>query len=77
MLLEQLVKKAAQPAKYDWESYYRWFFCNLTDQEVTDFRVWLCEECQTVNILFLPARYGKCRGCQMIYLPSGSGGRKA
>jgi hypothetical protein len=24
----------------------------------------------TVNILYLPARYGKCRSCSLIHLPS-------
>lgn len=76
MLLEQLVEKAAQPPKYDWESYYRWFFCSAGDRDVSDYRFWLCEECHTVNILLLPARYGKCRGCQMIYLPPRTGGQE-
>lgn len=68
MLLEQLVEKAGQPPKYDWEYYYRWLFSQAAGREVTDFRVWQCLECLTTNILFLPARYGKCRQCGLLHL---------
>lgn len=74
MLLEQLVEKASQPPEYDWEGYYRWLFSSLAGREVTDFRFWQCESCFTVNLLYLPARHGECRGCKLIYLGDGSGG---
>ena len=69
MLLEQLVEKAARPPEFDWGSYYRWFFSQLAGREVTDFTYWLCKHCLTVNVVYLPARYGKCRCCQLIHLP--------
>ncbi len=69
MLLEQLVEKAAQPPEYDWDAYYRWQFSRLTGREVTDFRFWQCQNCLSINILFLPARYGKCWSCELIHLP--------
>ncbi len=69
MLLEQLVEKAAQPLEYDWDAYYRWLFSQLDGREVTDFRFWLCPNCHAVNVVSLPARYGKCRGCELIHLP--------
>ncbi len=69
MLLEQLVEKAAQPPKYDWDAYYRWLFSTLAGREVSSFDFWQCPHCLTVNF-FLPAqRYGKCRGCDLIHLP--------
>lgn len=68
MLLEQLVEKAAQGPEYDWNSYYSWLFSQYAGREVTDFKFWQCEKCLTVNVIFLPARYCKCRGCQHIYL---------
>lgn len=70
MLLEQLVEKAAQPPEYDWDAYYRWLFSQQAGREVTDFRFWLCRHCHTVNVAYLPTRYGKCRGCALIHLPS-------
>lgn len=69
MLLEQLVEKAAQPPEYDWDAYYSWLFSGLAGREVTDSSFWLCKKCLTVNIVYLPARYGKCRGCGLIHLP--------
>lgn len=69
MLLEQLVEKAAQPPKYDWDSYYRWLYSTIAGREVADCRYWLCDSCMTVNLLFLPVKYGKCRNCQLLYLP--------
>lgn len=70
MLLEQLVEKAAKGPQYDWASYYRWYFSELAGREVADYRVWLCKKCFNVNITYLPARYGKCRSCELIHLPS-------
>jgi hypothetical protein len=70
MLLEQLAEKAAQPPEYDWGSYYSWMFSQLAGRDVTDFSYWICKKCLTVNLVFLPARYGKCRSCQLIHLPS-------
>ena len=69
MLLEQLVEKAAQPPEYDWDAYYCWLFSGLAGREVTDFKSWQCKNCLSVNIIHLPATYGKCRGCGVIYLP--------
>lgn len=68
MLLEQLVEKAAQPPEYDWDSYYQWLFSQLAGHEVTDSKFWLCKKCHSVNVAYLPARHGKCRGCGLIYL---------
>lgn len=69
MLLEQLVEKAAEKPEYDWNAYYSWLFSQLAGREVTDFKFWQCEKCCTVNVIYLPAKYGKCRGCQLLYLP--------
>lgn len=69
MLLEQLVEKAAQPPEYDWVYYYRWLFSQLAGREVTDFTFWQCQQCLSVNVLYLPARHGKCRACGLIHLP--------
>ena len=69
MLLEQLVEKAAQPPEYDWDAYYRWLFGQTDAGEGTDLRFWLCSHCHTVNVVSVPARYGKCRGCELIHLP--------
>jgi len=73
MLLEQLVEQAAQPPGYDWDSYYCWLFSQLAGREVTDFKYWLCKKCLTVNSVYLPARYGKCRSCGLIHLPDEMG----
>lgn len=70
MLLEQLVEKANQKPEYDWESYYSWYFSREAGREVTGYRVWECRRCLTVNVLYLPARYGKCRCCELLHLPS-------
>jgi hypothetical protein len=72
MLLEQLVEKAAQPPEYDWASYYGWFFSQLAGREATDIKFWQCTHCMTVNVVYLPSRYGKCRGCNLIHLPCDS-----
>lgn len=69
MLLEQLVEKVRQPPEYDWDSYYRWLFSRIAGREVSDFTFWQCKKCLSMNIFFLPAKYGKCRGCQLIHLP--------
>lgn len=69
MLLEQLVEKAAQPPEYDWDSYYRWLHGQLAGRETTDYNYWLCKKCLSVNVVYLPARYGKCRSCGLIHLP--------
>ena len=70
VLLEQLVEKAGQPPEYDWDSYYSWLYSSLAGREVTGTTFWQCKKCLTVNAVHLPAQYGKCRGCQLIYLPS-------
>jgi hypothetical protein len=69
MLLEQLVEKAAQPPEYDWDSYYSWLFSGQAGRDVTDFNFWLCKKCLSVNVVYLPARYGKCRSCGLLHLP--------
>lgn len=69
MLLEQLVEKAKQPPEYDWDAYYRWLLGRVSGREVGEYRFWLCRQCLSVNIVFLPARYGKCRCCDLIHLP--------
>lgn len=69
MLLEQLVEKSAQPPEYDWDAYYRWLFGRLAGREVTGFKFWLCDRCHAVNLLYLPARHGTCRGCRLTHLP--------
>lgn len=69
MLLEQLVQKAAQPPEYDWDAYYRWLFSRMAGREISDFKFWQCQKCLSINVIFLPARYGKCRECELIHLP--------
>lgn len=69
MLLEQLVEKAAQPPKYDWDIYYRWLFSTIAGRDVSTVQFWHCPHCLTVNIHFSAQRYGKCRGCDLIHLP--------
>lgn len=69
MLLEQLVMKAAQPPEYDWDAYYSWLFSQQAGRDVTDCTFWLCKKCLSVNSVYLPARYGKCRSCGLIHLP--------
>ena len=68
MLLEQILKKAEDDAEYDWDAYYRWLYSQLTGREVVDMKFWICRSCLTVNVFYLPARYGKCRDCQLIYM---------
>lgn len=69
MLLEQLAEKAEQTPEYDWNAYYRWLFSELSGREVDGYASWLCPQCCTVNIVYLPARYGTCRGCNLSHLP--------
>jgi hypothetical protein len=69
MLLEQLAKKAGQPPEYDWDAYYRWLFSELAGREVNGYGFWQCEQCFTVNVAYLPARYGTCCGCKLTHLP--------
>jgi len=69
MLLEQLVEKAAQPQEYDWDSYYSWLFSESAGRDVTGCNFWLCKKCLSVNAVYLPARYGKCRSCGLLHLP--------
>lgn len=70
MLLEQLIEKANKEPEYDWNSYYLWRFSELSGREVTDCTFWFCKNCLTVNVTYLPSRYGKCRCCHLIHLPS-------
>ena len=69
MLLEQVMERANQKPEYDWETYYKWLFSQQAGHEVDDYTFWECKKCLTVNLLTLPARYGKCRCCELIYLP--------
>jgi hypothetical protein len=69
MLLEQLVEEAGRPPRYDWDCYYSWLFSELAGREVTAIKFWLCEHCHSVNVVYLPAKNAKCRGCELIYLP--------
>jgi hypothetical protein len=69
MLLEQLVEKSKEQPEYDWDSYYLWRFSQLTGREVSGCSYWFCKRCLTVNVTCLPARYGKCRCCELVYLP--------
>lgn len=70
MLMEQLLKKAEdnQESEYDWDAYYRWLYSALAGRDATDMKFWICKNCLTVNVFFLPARYGKCRDCKLIYM---------
>ena len=70
MLLDQLVERTSQKPEYDWESYYKWLFSEKAGREVTGFTSWACQKCLAINLLCLPARYGKCRCCELIHLPS-------
>lgn len=69
MLLEQLVQKAGQEPEFDWEGYYKWLHSEHAGREVTGVSYWACQKCLTVNVIYLPARYGKCRCCCLIHLP--------
>lgn len=70
MLLEEIVERANQKPEYDWEAYYKWFFSEEAGREVTGYTFWECKGCLSINLLYLPARYGKCRVCSLIHLPS-------
>lgn len=69
MLLEQLVQKASQPPRYDWDAYYGWLFSQQVGREVSEPSFWLCKKCLTVNSAAPHSRYGKCRSCGLIHLP--------
>jgi len=68
MLLEDLIEKANQTPEYDWDKYYQWLFSEDAGHDVDGFTFWECRKCLTINLLYLPARYGKCRCCSLIYL---------
>ncbi|GFO57922.1 hypothetical protein GMST_02470 [Geomonas silvestris] len=72
MLLEQLVEREQRKPEYDWESYYQWFFSAQAGHNVNAYTFWECKKCLTINLLLLPARYGKCRCCELIHLPGTS-----
>jgi hypothetical protein len=69
MLLEQVIEKAIEEPEYDWESYYNWLFSEDAGRRISGFAFWECKKCLAVNLLYLPARYGKCRSCSLIHLP--------
>ena len=68
MLLEDLIEKGNRKPEYDWDAYYKWLFSEDSGHDVTGYTFWECKKCLTVNLLYLPARYGKCRGCSLIYM---------
>ncbi len=68
MLLEELAEKAGQCPEFDWDGYYRWLYNQLAGRDVSDVSFWQCKSCLTVNVTYLPARYGKCRCCDLIHL---------
>lgn len=70
MLLERLIEHANEKPEYDWDAYYRWLFTEEAGHEVTGYTFWECKKCLTVNLLYLPARYGKCRCCSLLYIAS-------
>lgn len=70
MLLEELIEKANRKPEYDWDAYYQWLFSEDAGHEVDGFAFWECRKCLTINLLYLPARYGKCRCCSLIYIAS-------
>lgn len=70
MLLERLIEKANKKPEYDWDAYYQWFFTEQAGYEVSGYTFWECKKCLTINVLYLPARYGKCRCCSLIHLAS-------
>jgi len=68
MLLEDLIERANRKPEHDWDAYYRWLFSEDAGHDVTGYTFWECKKCLTVNLLYLPARYGKCRCCSLIYI---------
>ena len=70
MLLEDLIEQSQKKPQYDWEGYYTWLFSQEAGREVTAVTFWECKKCLTVNVLYLPARYGKCRCCGLIHMAS-------
>lgn len=69
MLLEQVIEQSNKKPEYDWEGYYAWLFSQDAEREITGVKVWQCKKCLTTNLLYLPAKYGKCRCCSLIHLP--------
>lgn len=69
MLLEQLVEKAGRKPEHDWDAYYDWVVRARAGREIDGYAFWQCQKCLTTNLLLLPARYGKCRCCELIHLP--------
>ena len=70
MLLERVIASAHKEPEFDWETYYQWLFSKYAGRDVTGFTFWECTKCLTVNLLYLPARYGKCRCCSLLHMPS-------
>ncbi|BCG46062.1 hypothetical protein GEOBRER4_n0843 [Citrifermentans bremense] len=68
MLLEDLIEKSTQKPEYDWDGYYKWLFSEDAGQKVAGYTFWECKKCLTINLLYLPARYGKCRNCSLIHM---------
>lgn len=69
MLLEQLVEKAGRKPEHDWDAYYDWVVRAHAGRDIDGYAFWQCRKCLTTNLLLLPARYGKCRCCDLIHLP--------
>lgn len=70
MLLEQVIAKADRKPEFDWDGYYQWLFSEDAGHEVIGFTFWECKKCLTINLLYQPARYGKCRCCSLIHMPA-------
>lgn len=70
MLLEDLIEKASRPSEYDWDGYYKWLFSEDAGHDVNGYTFWECQKCMTINLLYLPTRYGKCRCCSLIHIAS-------
>ena len=70
MLLERLIDRAGKEPEFDWESYYEWLISTHAGRPVTGFAFWECKKCLTINLLYLPARYGKCRCCSLLHIPN-------
>jgi hypothetical protein len=69
MLLEKVIDRAHKEPEFDWESYYAWLFSRDAGRPVTGVTFWECRKCLTINLLYLPARYGKCRCCSLLHIP--------
>lgn len=70
MLLERLIEMANRKQEYDWDGYYNWLMREGAGRDIMGFTFWECKKCLTINILYLPAQYGKCRSCSLIHLPT-------